>query len=251
MFEVKTAEFSGPLEKLLELIEAKKMDITTISLASVTADFLAHIQAIKAAFTQVQEESVAPPAEKNELARILADFLSVAAQLVLIKSKALIPELPVEQDEEESMQDLEARLKLYAEIKPVLSLVKERWSPFPIMYSRELLKDIPPVFYPPAKLTPHDLEKSLANLLSLLGTFFMEQEKVERQLITLEEKIEDMFEKVSQGVRKFSHFLTEKSKEESIVIFLALLHLLRDRIVRVEQEGLFGEMSIEKSREEA
>lgn len=245
MFEVRVQQFSGPIEKLVELIEEKKMDITTISLASVTADFLNYISSIKSAL-----ESRAEAEQRTELSRILADFLVVASHLVLIKSKSLIPELPTSEEEDEGIVDLEKRLKLYAEVKPLFLIMKERWHPAPQMWGRELFKDIPPVFYPPAQLSAEDLRSSLAHLLNLLGSVFKEQEKVERQIITLEEKIEDVFKKVSQGIQKFSHFITQKSKEESIVIFLALLHLLRDRMVRVEQNELYGEISVEKSSQE-
>ena len=95
MYEVKINQFSGPLEKLLELIEEKKMEITALSLAEVTGGFFNYVKRV--------ESDIDP--------KILADFLVVAAKLVLIKSKALLPGLELTQEEELDIKDLEQAAK--------------------------------------------------------------------------------------------------------------------------------------------
>lgn len=243
MYEVKTIEnFSGPLEKLLELIELKKLDITTISLADVTADFLSYVENLKKTIATSHDDGD----DDSTSSRVLADFLVVAAQLLLIKSKALLPDLVLSQEEEESIVDLERRLRIYGELKPMFALLKTTWTNATPSFSREFFKDIPVVFYPPKDVSPMHLHGALENLFALLGTLFVETEKIARSLITLEDKISEIFSRVSSGITRFSHILTEKTREESIVLFLALLHLLRDQTVTVKQDGMFGDIEIEK-----
>ena len=121
-YELKLEQFSGPIEKLLELIEEKKLEITQLSLAQVTADFLVYLATI---------EELAPG--------ILADFLVVASRLLLIKSKALLPNLILDQEEEQEIRDLEERLKIYREFKAARNYLKNLWQEQPLVFSRELL----------------------------------------------------------------------------------------------------------------
>src|SRR5258706_15754469 len=99
-YELKIEQYEGPLEKLLQLIEERKLAITEISLAAVTDDFLKYLE------TMLE----VPPG-------VLADFIVVASRLVLIKSKSLLPELPLTEEEEEDIKDLEQRLLLYKRLK--------------------------------------------------------------------------------------------------------------------------------------
>ncbi len=239
MYQVQTEQFSGPLEKLLELIEAKKLDITTISLAEVTNDFLSYIETVRNQESSLSEIDGFSP-------RILSDFLVVASHLVLIKSKELLPDISFTQDEQEEIVDLERRLKIYSALKPLFLLVRSSWQTASPSFSREYLKDIPPVFYPPALLTKEQLEHALGSLLQSLGSLVLETEHIEKQLINLEEKITELSVKITNGLSRFSQATSQSSRGELIVLFLALLHLLRDQTVRVQQEGLFGEISMEK-----
>jgi len=243
MYQVKTEAFSGPLEKLLELIEEKKMDITQISLAAVTADFLSHIESLKimAESSQREEED-----EKKTLSlRILADFLVVAAQLILIKSKALLPEIVLSQEEEEGIYDLEKRLRIYSQLRPMFALVKNTWTQSDQMYSRTMLTSISPVFYPPKNIKKQDLQSALGKLLNTLGSLFLDKETIKKQLFSLEDKIMEVSKKIMQGVSKFSEIIGKKKKEEIIILFLALLHLLRENYFAVSQKKLFEEINIE------
>ena len=95
-FAVKLQQFEGPLDLLLELIESEKLDISTLSLATVTDGYLAHLHGD----TQI------PPEE-------LADFLVVATRLLFLKSRLLLPFLNI--GEEEDAGDLESQLRIYKE----------------------------------------------------------------------------------------------------------------------------------------
>ena len=82
-YQVHIDRFQGPLEKLLELIEARKLEITTVNLAAVTGEFLNYLSTL---------------GERGNPATI-ADFVVVAAKLVLAKSKVLLPDLPLTAEE--------------------------------------------------------------------------------------------------------------------------------------------------------
>ena len=94
IYEIKTAEFQGPMDKLLELIEEKQLPITKVNIAEVTADFLEYIKKIG---------SVHP--------KILAVFIAVASRLILIKSHNLLPNIEISEEEEGEITDLELSLK--------------------------------------------------------------------------------------------------------------------------------------------
>ena len=107
MLQTKTKNFEGPLDLLLSLIEQRQLDITTIALAEVTEQFLDYLK---------QLEKIDPT--------VLADYLSIAAKLLVIKSKAILPTLQVEPEEEDAAIDLEAKLLLYKQFKEVAKYLK-------------------------------------------------------------------------------------------------------------------------------
>ena len=95
-----------PYDKILELVEAKQLDITTVSLAEITGDFI----------KQIPDDP-----------QFLADFVVVAAKLILIKSKALLPSLQLTEEEEGDIKELEERLKLYKTFKSASENIKKLW----------------------------------------------------------------------------------------------------------------------------
>jgi len=122
IYEIKTEQFSGPLEKLLELIESQQMNITSVSLASVTADFLHYLNHLQTA------ETANPNLDKDSLHRLISDFIVVASRLLLIKSKHLLPQIELTPEEGTEIFDLEERLKIYKEIKLASIHVKSLWT---------------------------------------------------------------------------------------------------------------------------
>ena len=108
-YTVKTSAFEGPLELLLNLVEGKKLFINEISLASVTDDYLAFARSLP----------------KNDLTE-LTSFLAIAATLILIKSRSLLPGFLVTKEEEQDIQDLESRLALYSMIREISVSLSEQ-----------------------------------------------------------------------------------------------------------------------------
>lgn len=235
MYEVKLQQFQGPLDKLLELIETKKMEITEIGLAEVTGDFLNYLKEL----------------EKNIAPSLLADFLVVAAKLVLIKSKALLPVFELTNEEETEIQDLEAQLKIYREFKRASRHIQEAWEKNSQAFSRPLFLNFgtaPSFFYPPQNLKIDDLIKAVKNLLSSLRSLIPEAAKVVKEaVITIEMKIKELLARFQNSLEEsFKKLAAGKSKKEVIVYFLAILHLLKDRLVNVEQNQQFGDIILRK-----
>lgn len=228
-YELKTEKFSGPVEKLLELIEAKHLDITELSLAEVTADFLHYLKTL----------------EKTE-PRVLADFVVVASRLLLIKSKALLPVLEVSEEEEKEIKDLEERLKLYQQFKSARENIKKLWSEKPLVFSREFLAFQPAFFYPPKDLSAGQLQQAISRILSDLNQFILETKNIKISIISLEEKMNEMLERVRSSAIKFKDLIKDKSRSEIVALFLAVLHLLKNEMVQADQKEHFAEISISK-----
>ncbi len=231
-YEIKLDQFAGPLEKLLELIEEKKLEITTISLAAVTADFLN--------FLKTLTEEVKHPS-------VIADFIVVASRLLLIKSKALLPDLELTEEEEGEIKDLETRLKLYKEYKNAALEIKELWNQKKVSYSRPLFLNLPPIFYPPEHLNIDDLVTAIQTILNELKGLMPESQTVKRIVITIKEKIEELMERFKEKTEhNFSRLTKTKPKIEIIIMFLAILQLLRDRMIEAQQDERFSDIIIKK-----
>ncbi|MFA5184390.1 MAG: ScpA family protein [Patescibacteria group bacterium] len=239
MIEVTTEKFSGPLGLLLSLIESEELDITEVSLAKIADEYVAYIRAAQ----DINPEE-------------LADFLVIAAKLLFIKSKALLPYL-YSGEEEEEINDLERQLRMYKEFvaasQTVKALIGEgRWlylPPFAGAKSRRGQFNLP-VFSPPAKLTPILLHEKF---LLLLARLEKQREEVLPEA-TLEPKIniEDRIAAIKQLLVdkikvNFSRLLASAAtKTEVIVSFLAVLELAKQKELCFEQDELFSEIRISR-----
>ncbi|MEK7608205.1 MAG: ScpA family protein [Patescibacteria group bacterium] len=232
-YELSLDKFQGPLDKLLELIEGKKLEITEISLAKVTDDFLAYLE-------KVSEVSAA----------LLADFLVVASRLVLIKSKSLLPEFPLTQDEEADIKDLERRLRIYKGLKSGEKHIDKLWKKGFHAYSRPYFMHIsstPPVFYPASNVTLETMLEAVRLIHGSLQKFVLETETVESTIISLEEKMAEISRRMHEVEQTTMHALSStKSRSEMIAIFLAVLHLAREQLIVLEQIGQFSDIIIKR-----
>ncbi|MEK7162885.1 MAG: segregation/condensation protein A [Patescibacteria group bacterium] len=249
-YELKIEQFSGPIEKLLELIEGKKMEITELNLAEVTADFLNYLK---------QVEKIEP--------RLLADFVVVAAKLLLIKSKALLPNLRLSDDEEEDIKDFENRLKNYQQFKPAINYLKNLSEQNKFLISRPLFAGRPTIFYPSKNLEINELYKMIKGIFETFNQLQNETKIIKPSLITLEEKIEEIMERLntdlhgftstsnfsdgasadSRGQVNFNDLTNKKIRSEIVVLFLALLHLLARQSIKIEQKKGFSDIIINKN----
>lgn len=227
-FKLNTEKFAGPMDLLLSLIEDKKMEITEVSLAQVTDEFLKHIGDIK---------QTAPG--------ILADFLVIAAKLLLIKSRALLPTLELNKEDQEDIESFTKRLEIYKIFKEASKNLKNIFCQNQL-FGREFLLDQNPIFYPPEKLTAEDLHKAFQNIWDEFQKL-EEATTVEKiqKIVKIEEKIQDILKMMSGGINtSFSKMVDKKEKIDVIINFLAILHMFKDRLIAVEQDNEFGEINL-------
>ncbi len=229
-FKIKTEQFEGPLDLLLNLIEKRKLHINDIALAKVTDDFIAHLQ-------QHQEY----PMEQS------AHFILVASTLLLIKSKSLLPTLELSEEESQSIHDLEHRLKEYQKIKALSVHVQVLFGIHPIYWKNPAKRE--PVFAPDASMNLENLYNSMkVVLLHLPQKKEKLPEVVVKQVISLEDMIEKLTHRVTSGLRMtFTEFSSEHKAEKVniIVSFLAMLELVKNGLLKVEQQGTFDEIHME------
>lgn len=233
-YELRLDKFSGPMEKLLELIEERKLDITRVSLAEVTADFFKYIDSF---------EDVSP--------KTLADFIAVAAKLILIKSHTLLPELKLADEEEQEIADLENRLKFYGKFRQAEESLRGLWQKN-ISFGRAYLAGLPPGgFYLTEELTPSDLLKEIERMAAELNILNPAVTQEEVKLISMEEKLSELMERLDRAFENsFNSIMEGKERSEIIVLFLALLHLLKEATIRVEQDKLFSDIKIARNKHE-
>lgn len=231
MYTVKLEKFEGPLDLLLDLIEKEKLDISDISLSAITDEFLAYL-------AHFQEKSPG----------YLADFLVIAAKLILIKSKTLLPSFVVTEEEEREITELKDRLAEYQRIREGARLIGVLERKRAVAYHRHSeLRNIR-VFLFPEGVTPETLH---AHFFALWKAGMQKQELEERKLeyiVSFEERISDIRTRLEQSITLgFSSLADPASKANVIMSFLAILELVKQRFVQVEQDALFGEITLIKS----
>ena len=220
-----------PYEKILELVEARKLDITTVSLAQVTGDFLLYLSEHKAEFDHQE----------------VAAFLVVASRLLLIKSKVLLPGVKLEEAEEEEILELETRLNFYKQLKPSFKLFEGLWGGGERLFFREFLAHKPKVFLGAENLKVENLLLAIQNLVDNLSILEVKREEAVMKVISLEEKINHLVDRLKLSPRIHFHELTTgQNRAEIVAAFLAVLHLYRERKISFEQEELFAEILISK-----
>jgi len=228
-YQIKLEQFEGPLDLLLQLTQEEKLDITRVSLAKIADQYLEYIS---------QAESIS--------LENLSEFLSVAAKLILIKSKALLPLLEFTEEEEEEIKDLEYQLAEYKKFKDIALKINELAEQRTISFSREGFLGRQAIFYPPENITANDLKSAFEKLLGDIPLLEKLEEEMIREVLTLEDKIihlQDMLrEKVTTS---FSELVANtEDKVEIVISFLAMLELVKQRIIHVEQEELFSEIHL-------
>lgn len=231
-YELRLEQYQGPLDKLLELIEEKKFEITELSLAQVTSDFLKHIEELE-------------KGDHNPGMNILiADFLVTASRLILIKSRILVPSFQISEEEEEDIRDLEARLRIYKKFKDARENIRKEWSDVPRSFAREFLVSLEPIFLPPRDFSVEELSGIAGRICSELEKFYETSLTVRKKIINLKEKIREIISAVGKEPVIFKKLAEGKAKEELVVFFLAVLHLIKDRELSVSQERSFEDIRI-------
>ncbi len=227
-YTVRLEAFEGPLDLLLQLVEAEKLDISEIALVRVTEPF---VEAIRA---RAQDERY--PLED------LAHFLVVAAKLVALKARLLVP-TPAAEEEEGSLVD---RLRAYQAFVHAGEWLRGRSDGGALLFARG------PHEEPVEGVLP--TVPNLARLAELFRAILRRRERpappsrtaILQRLVTLEERMQALRERVIQGgTFAFSAWIgPEAPREVAVVSFLALLELLKAGTVTVRQPDLFAELTI-------
>ena len=240
MNDVKIDKFEGPLSLLLKIIEKEELDITSVNLAKIADEYLEYVKK-----------------SSNILPESMADFLLMATKLLYIKSKALLPFLFTEEDQEE-LEDLEDKLKMYKDFVDLSEKVKKIIGKKKFSFFRMAIKNNKRLFlseksfFPPKNIKAEHLQKIFAKILSAIK---LEDEELEHRSIAAEINIEErivfiknmVFDKIKIN---FSKILKESnSKVEIIVNFLAVLELAKQRELVFDQTDLFGEIFVERYKE--
>ena len=170
-FVVQTNIFEGPLDLLLTLIERRKLYISDLSLAEVTNDFISYV-----------EKSEEFPVSES------ADFIVIAATLLLVKSRSLLSALELTTEEKESIDDLEHRLKLYKRMRELSQHVRVRFGSR-ILFAKRPSKIREPIFSPDPKFTVPFFEEAIRNIMANLPKKVSMPQTLVKKVISLEEMI--------------------------------------------------------------
>lgn len=229
-FEVTHETFSGPLELLLELIQKEKLPITDVSLSKVAEAYLAHVNT-----------HTVPPEE-------LADFLVVSSKLLLIKSRAILPEVDCAEEDGPPLAD---QLRMYKQFVEASVWIQAHWEAPERMVLRVQKKPPKTVqFSPPAKLTSQDLAETLHQLLRRLKPFFALSQTSMERVVSVAKRIEEIRAALLTRSRlTFQEAIRGSSSKVDIVVsFLALLELVKSQTVHAVQSGAFDDIVIKHAQ---
>jgi segregation and condensation protein A len=231
MTQIKLQQFEGPLDLLLSLIEQQELDITQISLAQVTEQFLTYVKQLE----QID-------------ATELADYLTIAAKLLVIKSKAILPSLEVETPEEEAEEDLTTKLLQYKQFKEAAKYFKNLDAQGHQSFTRTRVFSERVHFFPDPAVDAAALRQAISKVVDALKELDNLPKAKIREAISIQEKITHLqFHLSSQIETRMSDLIAgAKNKEEVIITFLALLELIKQRLFSVDQNALFTDITIKK-----
>lgn len=232
LYQLELPTFSGPLDLLLHLIERQELDITAISLAQVTAQYLAHVAQMRGARMEH-----------------LIDFIVIGARLALIKSRALLPQTPLQMAEEEEEDPAEALLRqlhAYKRFKTAALWLQEREvaglrthlrvAPPPRLEKRLDLSDV----------TLDTLLRAVRDVLERVETLEESVALVQPRQITIEAQMKKLQARIAaKRPFLFTDVLSKNvSRVEIAVTLLAILELIKRREVTAVQPALFGPIEI-------
>lgn len=231
-FVVKARDFEGPLELLLELIEEHKLSINEVSLSTISDEYIRYLETIGVK----DRES-------------LSQFISIAATLMLIKSRTLLPGLTLTEEEEGNIDELEQRLRAYAEIKDASKKIESLFLVSPLLHTKHTAV-VTPIFTPDTQVTRELLRECITKLLHELPKQESHPEAKVKRTLDIKDVIESLVERVRGHMKvPFSSLISDKevSERKSLIVvhFLALLELMKYGTIAVGQSEEFGEIMIE------
>ncbi len=243
---IKIKDFEGPFDLLLHLIKKNQMDIYNVEISKITNQYLKYIDEMK--FMDLE---------------ITSEFIVVAATLIEIKSKHLLPKIKKdeEEDEEDQEKNLIEKLILYKKIKKAAEFFKDRYVNSGELYTKkpEIIEEInltnnnEDIF---KNLTLLELYNMYNNLLEIYNSKQNKANVIQKRIYVDKYKIEDKLKDLlglieNNEVSKFSEIIDKcECKLECIVSFLALLEMVKLKKVRVYQSDSFDNILIERRQDD-
>jgi segregation and condensation protein A len=233
-YSLKTEVFEGPLDLLLALIEKRKLLINDISLAEVADDYLKYLE-------QHPEFPVAETAQ----------FVLVGSALLLLKSRSLLPVLSLSSEEQGSIEDLESRLRILEAYKVFAGELVSQYNKTPCYSRRRIIKKVIS-FSPDATMSVPSLYNAVQAVLAGFpkGAPKLTQATV-RKVVSIEEMMDSLTQRLNASMqvtfREFNRGGRE-NKLNTIVLFLAMLELVRQGVIRVEQEALHDDIYMKSDK---
>ncbi len=234
-YTVRLENFEGPLDLLLRLIQREEMNIYDIPITRITEQYLEIIQDLSA--LDIDRAS---------------EFLVMAATLLRIKSRMLLPRPPKaaaedlpEEEGEDPREELVRQLVAYSQYKQIAQELKQREAAMSRVYTRQLFVEEPAGPAPLTGVGLHDLVAAFQQVLEEEWNW----REVPREEIPMREKLREINFRLAgspHGVRFRDLFTRGGSRLEVIVTFLALLELIRQRRAVAIQESVFGEILIRR-----
>lgn len=239
---VKVTDFDGPFDLLLHLIRKNKMDIYNVEIYEITTQYLRYLDEMKHMDLEITSE-----------------FIVIAATLIEIKSKKLLPKAKEEVvDEEDIEKKLLEKLIIYKKIKESTNFFRNRYISAGNIYTKkpEIIEEV--------KTGPVDNDDIFKNLTlldlyhiynNLLEVYMNKQNRgnvIQRKIYVDKYKIEDkvlyLNERLNENnATEFSELMCEcECKIECVVTFLAMLEMIKQRLIKVYQNTNFGEILIER-----
>ncbi len=230
-YKVKLDAFEGPMELLMHLIDKNKIDIYDIPIASLTQQYMDYLDKFK---------------EFNM--EIASEFLVMAATLLQIKSRMMLPKPPkeeVEEDEEDPRRELVQRILEYRKFKQVSSMLSEMAVTQERFYAREPLS-VPVQHLPPEALSLELLLEAFRTVLEVKEELRIPDVLVTPEEYNIQDKMEDIMSLLNRANGKllFSEAFRSGRKSELVVTFLAMLELIKLKTITVKQQRAFAEIYI-------
>lgn len=231
-YQIALEQFSGPLDLLLHLIEEQRLDISRISIAKVTDEFLRYLSKLK-----------------EEKTSEIADFLYLAAKLIYLKSIILLPFIT--QEEEKEIVDFEKRLTIYKEFQGAVRNIKKILNNQNILFSREKFFLTGKFFIPPKNVKIEKIFEIFQEKIKYLEKEYLIIERIRKKTFSVAKKIEELKNILvnNQKLSFFSLIKNLKLKTDIILSFLALLEIVKSGLIKLRQEKIFGEIKIFKINE--
>lgn len=232
-YEVKVGTFEGPLELLLHLIKKNEINIYDIPIALITQQYIETLDLMKSLNLSIAGE-----------------FLVMAATLIHIKSKTLLPPAEEEADEEDPRRELVARLLEYQKFKDAAEQLEERESLWREIFRKEPSPspELLPEEVPLVDLDLYDLLDALKNVLAKIPDKKVLQVTIDE--LTVKDRMQFLMERMEtiESILFDDLFEGIRTRHSVVVTFLALLEIIRLGLVRVVQGDVCGPLRLFKTK---